>query len=247
MKNMLQDKIILITGSSRGIGSATAKLAIGYGAKVILHGKTESVELKDLVKKLKTEYIVCDIADKKAVQKEVERIVKKLGMIDGLINCAGMVNPKPFLETDDRNWLDAYSSNVLGTIHFCQVILPMMAKRKQGRIVNISSVRGYGIGTSSGRLAYSAAKAAIVNITSALAKEFSPYIAVNAVAPGMTLTDISKTWGKDLWEQTKKNLFGRPAKPEEIAEAILFLVSDKASFITGQTLIVDGGYSISGK
>jgi len=95
--------------------------------------------------------------------------------------------------------------------------------------------------------AYSASKAGVINLTSALAKEYAPIIRVNSVAPGFTLTEMAKTWNDTVRNQVKTALLGRAAEPEEIAEAILFLASDKASFITGQTLDVDGGYEISGK
>ena len=235
----------MITGSSRGIGAATAKLAKEYGAKVILHGKTESDQLKVLAKSLDAEYIVCDVVDEKEVKEAVDRILTKLGKVDALVNCAGFTNPKIFAETTDEDWLEAFRVNVLGTVHFCKAVLPYMQKAKEGRIVNISSVRGYGI--TSGRTAYSIAKASIINLTSSLAKEYAPDILVNGVAPGFTETDMSKTWSEKNWEQAISSLLGRPAKPEEIAEVILFLASPKNTFITGQTLLVDGGYSIAGK
>lgn len=245
MKNMLDGKVILITGSSRGIGVATARLAVSYGAKVILHGRSESAELKNLSKELNTEYIACDVTDKKAVLKEVDKIIKKVGKIDGLINCAGSVNPKYFLETEDEDWLGDYKINVLGTVHFCQAIIPYMRKAKYGRIVNISSARGHF--ASNRTIAYSAAKAAVINLTASLAIECAPNILVNCVSPGPVLTDMSKTWSKETWKRLKNSLLGRPANPEEIAEVILFLVSDKASYINGQSILVDGGYNISGK
>ena len=242
---MLKDKIILITGSSSGIGLATARLAKEYGATVILHGKTESDELKNFAKELDCEYIFCDVADKVAVESEVNKIIDKVKSIDILVNSAGISLNQKFLESTDEVWLDVFKTNVLGTTHFCQAVIPKMQKNKYGRIVNISSIRGYP-GTS-GNSAYSASKAAIINLTSTLAKQFAPDIFVNSVAPGFTNTAIALSWGEQVQAQATSNLFGRLAEPEEIAEAILFLASDKASFITGQTLLVDGGYSISGK
>jgi 3-oxoacyl-[acyl-carrier protein] reductase len=242
---MLKDKIILITGSASGIGLATAKLANGYGAKVILHGKSESEELKALAKELNCEYIFCDVADKTAVLSEVQRIIKKVGKIDILVNCAGISINQNFLESTDDVWINIFKTNVLGTTHFCQAVIPQMQKNKYGRIVNISSIRGFY--ATSGSAAYSASKAAIIAITSTLAKQFAPDIFVNAVAPGFTDTPIAQTWNEQVKVQAKNNLLNRVAQPEEIAEAILFLASDKASFITGQTILVDGGYSISGK
>lgn len=242
---MLKDKIILITGSSSGIGEATARLAKEYGASVILHGRDESEELKTLAKELGCEYIFCDVSDQSAVQSEINKIIEKVKNIDILVNSAGISLNQKFLESTDDVWLEIFKVNVLGTTHFCQAVVPEMQKNNYGRIVNIASVRGYP--STSGNPAYSASKAAIVNITSSLAKQFAPNIFVNAIAPGFTNTAIAQSWDEEVRAQATNNLLGRIAEPKEIAEAILFLASDKASFITGQTLLVDGGYSISGK
>lgn len=243
---MLKDKIILITGSSSGIGLATAKLAKEYGAMVILHGKSESEELKNLAKELNCEYICCDVADQAAVLSEVNRIIEKVKRIDILVNSAGIAPSQEFLESTDEEWLSVFKVNVLGTTHFCQAVIPQMQKNKYGRIVNIASIKGYQ--NMASPTAYSASKAAIINITSSLAKQFAPDIAVNAVSPGYTDTPMSLTrTSEKAMEKAKTALLGRVAQPEEIAEVILFLASDKASFITGQTILVDGGYSISGK
>lgn len=241
----LKDKIILITGSSSGIGAATARLAKKYGATPILHGKTESEELKMLAKELNCEYIFCDVAEKSVVNATVGNILSKVKKIDVLVNCAGIADRKKFLESTDDSWLDTFKVNVLGTVHFCQAVIPQMQKNKYGKIINIASIRAFE--NTSGRSAYSASKAAIMNLTSVMAKEFAPDIFVNAVAPGFTETGMSKIWDEEVWKQVKSALLGRVAQPKEIAEMILFLASDKASFITGQTILVDGGYSISGK
>jgi 3-oxoacyl-[acyl-carrier protein] reductase len=243
----MNGKTILVTGSSRGIGAATAAAAHVSGARVILHGKEESEDLKSLTAQLEAEYIVCDVADSGTVQAAVKNVLDKVGRIDALVNCAGIVLPKPFLEADDENWLDQYKVNVLGTVHFIQAVVPHMQQSGGGRIVNVASVRGHHSMASGRGMAYSASKAAIINITSSLAKEYAPTIAVNAVSPGFTLTEMSKTWNDTVRQQVSTALLGRAAQPEEIAEALLFLASDKASFITGQTLLVDGGYEIAGK
>lgn len=238
---MLKDKVILITGSSSGIGAATAKLAKGYGAKVILHGQTDSDKLKSLAKELECDYIFCDVADKAAVDKAVSKYSK----IDALVNCAGITLRQSFLESTDEEWLNIYKVNVLGTVHFCQAVIPLMQKNKYGRVVNIASIRAFP--AASGRPAYAASKAAIMTLTGSMAKEFAPTVAVNAVAPGFTETPMSQTWDEKVWTQVRSSLLGRIGQPCEIAEAILFLASDKSSFITGQTILVDGGYVISGK
>lgn len=220
MKKMLEGKTILITGSSRGIGAATARLAVGYGAKVILHGRSESEELKDLANKLEADYIVCDVVNSQAVLKEAARMIKKLGKIDGLVNSAGISKPKPFLETEDSDWQEIFNVNLLGTVHFCQAVIPHMLKRKYGRIVNVASMRGHLVNIYSKNLTYSTSKAAVINLTVGLAKEYMPDIAVNAVSPGLTETEMSKTWNEVLKTEAKNYPLGRPATPEEIAEVV---------------------------
>ena len=141
--------------------------------------------------------------------------------------------------------MDIFKVNVLGTVHFCQAVIPQMQKNKYGRIVNVASLRGFG--AASGKPAYSASKAAIINLTASMAKEFSPDIIINAVAPGFTETPIAKNWDDEVWAKVNTSLLGRIAQPKEIAEVILFLTSDRASFIIGQTILADGGYSMSGR
>lgn len=245
MKNFLEKKVILITGSARGIGAATARLAKKYGARVIVHDKDENEQLKKQAKTLNASYVFCDVADERAVNKAVENIIKKEKKIDILVNCAGINSTKSFLETTDQDWLEVFKVNELGTVHFCKAVIPFMLKSDSCRIVNVASLRGFDV--NAGNAAYSASKAAIMNLTASLAKECAPSIAVNAVAPGFSNTDMSKTWTKSVRKKAKQSLLGRIAEPEEIAEAILFLASDKASFIVGQTLLVDGGYSLAGK
>jgi 3-oxoacyl-[acyl-carrier protein] reductase len=241
--NVFANKTILITGSARGIGAATAQVASSRGAKVILHGRTASPQLKSLAKELSTDYIACDVGDKDAVQ----QAVAKIGRVDVLINSAGIAPSEAFLEASDEHWLEVYRTNVLGVVNFCQALIPKMRKNGYGRIVNIASIRGHQTAASNRIMAYSASKAAVSNLTASLAKEFAPEIAVNAVSPGFTQTDITENWSETVWKQVETSLLGRIGKPEELAEAITFLASDRASFITGQTLVVDGGYMISGK
>jgi len=244
----MKDKVVLITGSSRGgMGAEAAKLAAQEGATVILHGHTENQELKDLAKELSADYVVCDVGDKAAVNTAVETVIKKHGHIDVLINCAGIADAAPFLDSDDEHWERIFRVNVLGTVHFIQSVAPHMLKAKTGRIVNVSSIRGHDNTSSSRIAAYSASKASVVNLTAALAKEFAPYIAVNCVSPGFTMTHLSSGWTAAVHAQVKTALLQRAAQPKELAEPIIFLASDRASFITGQTLIVDGGYGMAGK
>lgn len=238
---MLDNKTILITGSSKGIGAAVARLAKGYGAKVILHGKTESDELKKLASELDSSYIFCDVVDEDAVKKEVE----KIGSVDILINNAGISISKPFLDLSTNEWSEVLNINVMGTVNFSKAVIPSMLEKKYGKIVNVSSIKG--LPHASGRSAFAASKAALITLTASMAKEFAPHILINCVAPGFTETETTKSaWSERIYKQIESSPLGRAAQPEEIAETILFLTSDKSSFVTGQTFIVDGGYSING-
>jgi NAD(P)-dependent dehydrogenase (short-subunit alcohol dehydrogenase family) len=243
----MKNKTILITGSSRGIGRATAELAHKSGAKVILHGKTLTKELEQLAKLLDADICCFDVGSAEETKTAISKILKSLGHIDILVNSAGTVKVQPFLDATDENWLENYQVNFLGTVHAIQSVLPSMIAHGSGSIVNVSSIRGERTMSSNRGMAYSASKAAVINLTTALAKEYAPHIRVNSVAPGFTLTDMSKTWNETVHNQVKTSLLGRGAQPEEIAEAILWLASDAASFVTGQIIYVDGGYEISGK
>lgn len=241
---MLENKTILITGSSRGIGAATARLAKNYGANVILHGKTLSQPLKDLAKEINSPYVFCDITDEEEVKNAVLKILEDAGKIDVLVNSAGLNISKPFMKLSSEVWLDIFKVNVLGTVNFSKAVIPVMQKNKSGKIINLASVKGYP--KTSGRAAYASSKAAIITLTASMAKEFAPHILVNAVAPGFTDTEMTEsTWSERVQKQVNQTLLGRMAKPEEIAEVILFLASDKASYMTGQTILVDGGYSLA--
>jgi 3-oxoacyl-[acyl-carrier protein] reductase len=242
------DKVLLITGASRGgMGAAAARLAHKRGGTVIVHGHTENDELLQLAKELGCNYVACDIADKIAVDKAIEKAVGFHKRIDVLINAAGLAASQPFLESEDDHWEQMYRVNLLGTVHMCQAVIPYMLKQGSGRIVNVSSTRGHSTLASNRITAYSAAKAAVINLTASLAKEFAPTIAVNCVSPSFTLTHMSQTWTDKVREQAKTSLVGRAAQPEEIAEPMLFLASERAGFITGQDLLVDGGYELAGK
>lgn len=243
---MLGGKNILITGSSKGIGAATARLAKQYGANVIVHGRTDSPALQAIAAELKAEKIVCDIGDKAAVFAEIKKLLDKKIQIHGVANVAAEVkNRGPFIETSEEDWLESYRTNVFGIIVMCQAILPSMKENKYGRIVNIGSVRAYPQGTVVTRLPYSSAKAAVLNITAGLAKEYAPYgININSISPGGVNTDVAKNWDEATKRRNANVPLERIAEPSEIAEAICFFLSDKASYAVGQDFVFDGGYLI---
>jgi NAD(P)-dependent dehydrogenase (short-subunit alcohol dehydrogenase family) len=242
---MLQGKNILITGSSKGIGAETARLAKSYGANVIVHGKTDSPELNAIAQEIGAEKIVCDVRDRVAVFNEINKLLEKKIQIHCLANVAGATNRKPFMETIEEDWFFAYETNVLGTVYMCQAIIPSMQTEKCGRIVNIGSTRAHPQGAMASNLPYSASKAAVLNITAALAREYAKDgISINSVSPGGTDTDIAKKWDAATLKRNSDVLLGCIAEPKEIAEVICFLLSDKASYATGQDFLIDGGYVI---
>ena len=243
---MLKGKTILITGSSRGIGLATARLAKEYGANVIVHGRTDSADLQNIAKELSAEKVVCDIANQSEVLESMNKLLANGIKIDGLANIAGIVYRSPVLEVNDDEWIKVYRTNVLGIMHMCQAVVPQMQENKSGRIVNIGSVRAYPQGTLSTRLAYSASKASVLNITTALAKEYAKDgIYINSVSPGGVETDIAKTWDEATRKRNEDVLLKRLGTPEEIGEMVCFLLSDRASYMTGHDYLVDGGYIVN--
>lgn len=244
---MLENKTILVTGSVSGIGLATARLAKSYGAKVIVHDRTDSEELSNIANELEAEKIHCDISKKEEVDSAVKGLLEKGIKIDGLANVAGIMGHKPFLETTEEDWLNFFRVNTLGAVYMCQAVLPEMVKRGGGSIVNVASIRAHKEGVYASRLPYCVSKAGVINVTVGLAKEYAPKgIRVNTVSPGRVDTPGSRTVHGDGIEQKVSNiLMGRVARPEEIAEAICFLLSDKASYVTGEDFVIDGGYLIN--
>lgn len=239
-------KTILITGSSLGIGKAIAELAHKQGYKVIVHGKSDSAELRRthqaLSGSLKT---VFDITDKAATL----QAISLLGHIDVLINNAGIALNflSDVAETDDDKAIEEYKVNVLGTLHCIQAVLPGMLKKGSGSIVNISSIKGYANLATTSTLTYATTKAGVISLTMALAKSY-PTVRFNAVAPGYIKTDQANSWTKDTFDRINNDtLLGRIGQPDEISPLVLFLASDEASYITGAEFLADGGYSIKGK
>jgi 3-oxoacyl-[acyl-carrier protein] reductase len=239
-------KTILITGSSRGIGKAIAKLAHKQGYRVIVHGRTDSEDLKEVYESLDGSLkTVFDVSDKEATH----TAIKKLGHIDVLVNNAGVARNflKDVSEVDDDKALEEYRINVLGTLHCIQAVVPAMQLKKSGSVINISSIKGQPNLATTSTLTYAATKAGVISLTKALAKTY-PEIRFNTVSPGYVETDQVSDWNEDTFKRINEGtILGRISKAEEIAPLVMFLASDEASYITGSDFLVDGGYSIKGK
>jgi 3-oxoacyl-[acyl-carrier protein] reductase len=245
----LKEKKALITGGARGIGAATARLFAREGAGVgIVDLRAEGLQAvagKARSEGLEIETFAGDISQKDDVDRIVNEFVQKLGRIDILVNNAGVVIPRPFFEKTVADWEKTLSVNLIGLFLCCQAAAKYMLQQKSGKIVNISSIRGIDHCGREGVMDYSASKTAVIGLTKTMAKELAPYINVNSVAPGHTKTEMTAP----LPDEIKKNMIEgsylkRMAEPEDIAKAILFMASDDADFITGQVLLVDGGFSL---
>jgi 3-oxoacyl-[acyl-carrier protein] reductase len=244
-----QGKTVLITGGGRGIGLTTAMMMLAEGGNVgvvdlnpdHLSQAAETARARGYV----VETFQADVSKTDQVQRTVETFVQKLGRLDILVNNAGMTIPKPFMEKTAEEWIKTLEVNLVSVFLCSQAAAKHMLAQKSGKIVNISSIRGIPHCGREGVMDYSAAKSAVISLTKTMAKELAPYINVNTVAPGHTLTDLTAP----LPDAVKKGMvegayLKRMAQPEDIAKAILFMASEDANFITGQMLLVDGGFSL---
>lgn len=240
------NKTAVITGASGGIGTAAAKRLCRDGFSLALIYNKSEEKAKELLSKLNTDARIykCDIGDSSAVNGTVSRILGDFGRIDVLVNNAGIAQQKLFCDISDEDWDRMISVNLSGAFYFSRAVLPDMIHRKSGRIINIASMWGETGGSC--EVHYSAAKAGIIGMTKALAKEVAPSgITVNAVSPGVIMTDMLSPFSEaDLNELSDEIPLCRLGKPEEVADAVAFLAGDGADYITGQVLSVNGGIVI---
>lgn len=241
----LKDRVAVITGASRGIGRATALLFAEEGAKVVVNynkSKEEAEKVLSEIKKTSDGILVkCDVSKEEEVKKMFAETIKKLGKIDILVNNAGIVFDVPFAQRTVEHWKKTLDVDLIG-VFLCSKYAAQNMKNG-GKIVNISSTSGINTwGPDS--MDYASAKAGVIMLTNTLAQELAPKkIYVNCIAPGWIDTEMNKDLPKEYVEREKQKTFlKRFADPKEVANAVLFLVSDEASFITGSTLVVDGGY-----
>lgn len=240
----LNDQVALITGSSRGIGKATAIALANEGAKVVVNYARNSEAANAVVKEIienggEAIAVSGDVSKPEAVDNLIKTTMDKWGRIDILVNNAGITRDTLMLRMKLEQWQEVINLNLTGVFLCCKAVSKIMLKQRSGRIINISSVAGQ-MGNP-GQVNYSAAKAGVIGLTKTLAKEFaSRGVTVNAVAPGFIETDMTSDLKAD--DILKHIPLGRYGKPEEIAGMIKFLAGDVASnYITGQIFNVDGG------
>jgi len=244
--------VALVTGSSRGIGRATALAFAGEGADLVINYRRQSDKAEEVVRQIrqmgrKAIAIKADVAERSEVDKMVAAAIDEFGKIDILMNNAGAIRRAEFLDTSQEDWSIQVHTNLDGTFNCTQAVAKYMVTKRYGKIINVASIMG--LGASITRLTgYAVCKGALITFTKAVALELGKYgINVNCVAPGVILTDF--TYEGRTEEEVKAHIerqkgnsaLGTIGKPEDIANVAVFLASDESAFITGQVIVADGG------
>jgi 3-oxoacyl-[acyl-carrier protein] reductase len=245
----LAGRVVLITGSSRGIGAEVAVKAAAEGAVVAVHYQHSAEGAEKTLNRVRAAgadgaTFTADLGDGQQAERLVADVIGRFGRLDGLVNNAGRTQVGPFLEIEPADWNEVIGTDLTAAYHTCRAALPGMLERGSGTIVNIASRLGQ-IGVAE-TAAYSAAKAGLLGLTRALAKEFGPRgIRVNAVAPGVTVTEMTTDLvDSEAGRQRLRDMpLGRFGRADEVADSVIFLLSDASSLFLGQTLNPNaGGY-----
>ena len=241
----LEGKVAVITGGNSGVGAATAKLFAKEGAKVVISARREA-QLEAVAAEIREAGgevlpVVTDISKKGDADKLVAKAVETYGALDILINNAGITKDGLVMGMKEADFDAVINTNLKGSFNCIRFVSRQMMKQRAGKIINITSVSG--VAGNAGQANHSSSKAGLIGLTKSVAKELaSRNVTVNAIAPGFVKTEMTEVLSDKVKEQAMNQIpLGRFAEPEDIANAAVFLASDKASYITGQVLLVDGG------
>ena len=245
----LSGKVALVTGASRGIGRQIALTLAGYGAAVIVNYNGSEAKAKEVVEEItqaggSAEAIQCSVSDFEKSGAMIQEIIKKYGRLDILVNNAGVTRDNLIMKMSEEEFDQVLDTNLKGTFNTIRHVSRQMLKQRSGKIINISSVSG--VLGNAGQANYAASKAGVIGLTKTMARELaSRGITVNAVAPGFVDTEMTEVLKEEVKEAAVAQIpLKRFGKPEEIAAAVAFLASEKADYMTGQVIHVDGGMAI---
>lgn len=243
-----KDQTVVVTGSTRGIGKEIAKAFADEGANVVILGRNGELadQVRDEIrqKNQNAESFACDVTNLENVTEIVNKILDKYRGVDILINNAGITKDNLLLRMSESDWDDVMNVNLRGVFNCTKAFTKVMLRAKKGKIINVSSV--IGIMGNVGQANYAASKAGIIGFTKSIAREIaSRGITVNAVAPGYITTDMTAQLKEEMRDEILKKIpLNRLGDPGDVANVCLFLASDEANYITGQTIVVDGGMAI---
>ncbi len=246
---MLKNKVAVVTGASRGIGRAIAMELAKQGAFVIINYNGSEASAKEVLKAIQSEngqgaIYQCNVSDYQSCDTFFKEVIKTYGRVDVLVNNAGITRDGLIMRMSEEDFDQVMDTNLKGTFHCIKFVTRQMMKQRSGRIINISSVSG--VLGNAGQANYSASKAGVIGLTKATAREIaSRGITVNAIAPGFIETEMTKVLSDEVKAAAVKQIpLGAFGQVEDIANMVTYLASDKAKYITGQVIHVDGGMAI---
>lgn len=246
---LLEEKVVVVTGASRGIGRGIALALAREGAMTVVNYNGSAARAEEVVNTIqesggRAAAVQCDVSDFEAAKEFYANVVKEYGRIDILVNNAGITRDNLIMKMSEEEFQSVIQTNLAGTFHGVKFVSRPMMKQRGGRIINIASVAG--VVGNMGQANYSASKAGVIGLTKSMAKELaSRNITVNAIAPGFVETEMTDVLSDSVKEAAVATIpLGRFGQVEDIAETAVFLASDRAKYITGQVICVDGGIAM---